>query len=125
MTILHSNNDNIAGGCNDDNIAPDSYSLAPGQIGCKYTIITIFSPSLVHTHYHILILRMSKPQKNLTNLLFCDFLSYLWVWSKSFAHLSMLFFSTPFHMNIISQNSRVNPKIWKILKIFAFFCSQF
>ena len=25
----------INGGCNDDNIAPDSYSLAPGQTGSK------------------------------------------------------------------------------------------
>ena len=25
----------VNGGCNDDNISPDSYSLAPGEIGCK------------------------------------------------------------------------------------------
>ena len=35
MTIMHSNNDDITGGCNDDNIAQDSYSLAPGEIGSK------------------------------------------------------------------------------------------
>ena len=31
----------VAGGCNDDNIASDSYSLAPREIGSKEEIIEL------------------------------------------------------------------------------------